>query len=82
MKFVFQWNDSIFCSAPGGAMACVGAAVWDGLVEGGSVSPGLPAGNNSDHVLAFRGWSPPTQSTGQKAEYEGKHPDCTNRIEN
>ena len=82
MKFVFQWNDSIFCSAPGGAMACVGAAVWDGLVEGGSVSPGLPAGNNSDHVLAFRGWSPPTKPACEKNEDESKDPYRSNRIDN
>ncbi len=81
MKFVFQWNGSVLGSAPGGAMACVRVAVLDGPVEAGSVGPGLPSGNNSDHVLEVRGWSPPTQPTGQKAEYEGKHPNRTNRIE-
>ena len=43
MELVFQWNDSILGSATGGAMASVRVAVLDGLVEVGSVRPGLSA---------------------------------------
>ena len=63
-------------------MASVGVAVLDGPVEGGSVRPGLPAGNYSDHVLAVRGWLPPTKPACEKSEDESEDPDRTHRIEN
>ena len=83
MKFVFQLNGCVLDSVPGVAIACVGVAVWDDLGQGrlGGSATVLSAGHNRDHVLAVLGWSPPTQPTCQKAEYEGKYPDRTNRIE-